>query len=139
MSHAESGASRTGDEKRIEPPHGDHFPRTEEEWLDRKEQLARDNIQRAVVGLGQDLGCALHLPRETCHHPLVRVALERAGQLLTNDAVLDRIETSVVARVLPRGTAIERLKAEAVELFLSVSSKPSTDGKARASARESVG
>jgi hypothetical protein len=73
-------------------------PRTEEEWLDRKEQAAREALRVCVAGLADDLGSALNLPASVRRHALFEIALERAGQVLGSDPLLGAIESAVAPR-----------------------------------------
>jgi hypothetical protein len=84
-------------------------PRTEEEWIESQEQAARKNIRRCTLALGRDLARAVHLPRGTREHPLVRLSLERAGDALGSDLVLDRVE-SFGAHAVAASRGVERTK-----------------------------
>src|SRR5204862_994346 len=71
---------------------------TEEEWIERRETAARDDLKRAVLGLGESVREALHLPEDTCRHPLVHDALECAGDFLGSDAAMSLIKGSLTLK-----------------------------------------
>lgn len=83
-----------------------HAPHAEAAWLDRKEHAAREEVRRGVVGLGDDLGSALSLPRSVRDHPSLRFALERTGQVLASDATLHALESSLIRVTLRDRVAI---------------------------------
>jgi hypothetical protein len=60
--------------------------------------MARETVLRGVVALGHDLGSALRLPSSVQESPLVRTALERAGEAAASNAALKAIESSLVLR-----------------------------------------
>lgn len=69
--------------------------RTEEQWIALKEQEARAGVQRALLGLGDDLCVALSLSTAPGAHPILRDALSSAGELLSSEAGLGMIEGSI--------------------------------------------
>jgi hypothetical protein len=84
-------------------------PRTEEEWIESQERVARDDIRRCALALGRDVARAAHLPRGVGEHPLLRLALEQAGDVLASDLVLDRIE-SFGAHAVAASRGVERTR-----------------------------
>lgn len=96
-------------------------PRNEEQWLEDQERIARDNIRRCTLALGRDLARAAHLPRGAGEHPLVRLSLERAGDVLASDLVLDRIESwGAHAMAASRGVERTRFTTTALAVFQAI-------------------
>lgn len=86
-----------------------------------QERVVRDDIRRCTVALGLDLVRALHVPTKTGDHPLVRLALEQAGDALGSDLVLDRIESwGAHAMAASRGVERTRFTTAALAIFQAI-------------------
>jgi hypothetical protein len=97
--------------------------KSELEWIAAREAAAREDIRKAVVGLGRDLGTALHIPSKSTGHPLVRIALERTGEALGSDLVLDRVENMGIrigARAMARSGAMAAASTWLQDLFENI-------------------
>ncbi len=96
-------------------------PRTEEEWIESQEKAARDNIRRCALALGRDIARAARLPSGVGEHPLVKLSLDRAGEVLASDLVLDRIESwGVYAMAASHGVKRTRFSTAALAIFQAI-------------------